>query len=516
MLGTRVPRLRSVPDYVATTGPEVAELCKLFGLILDPWQCDVIADSLGEGPDGLWAASQIALIVARQNGKSEVLIARMLAGLFLLDEEEIIYSAHRADTSMKIFQRFVKYLKRNKSVAQQIRSKKIRVNNSHGQEGVTLASGQTVGFRTRAQEGGRGFSADCIFFDEAFELAEELQAAILPTLIARPNPQVWYVGTPVDQQVHRNGVVFSRIREKGLRGDPTIAFLEWSVDRDIDKLDPVALDDRSNWAEANPSLGYQANEETIALARGSLKARKFATECLCIGDWPSTDESAYRVIDPTAWGEAEDTGSRVTGSQVYAIEVSQDRESAVIASGGLRPDGLTHLRIVEAHGGVGWVIDWCQEMAKKQRRTRFVVDPRSPAGALLPDLAAAKVKVHELTTEQFVQATGGFLDAVRERNVKQVPHPRLEAAVESAAVRSLGGAWAWDRKSVTDISALVAATVAWWGAQNLKQVAPGVLNLNQVAEKAVKEGRAEGRCPRCLMKYDEGDERTHFCPGRRL
>lgn len=129
-------------------------------------------------------------------------------------------------------------------------------------------------------------------------------------------------------------------------------------------------------------------------------------------------------------------------------------------------------------------------------------------------MKAAKLDVFEISTQQFVQATGTFLDAVRDRGVRVVPHPGLDTAVGAATVRSLGGAWGWERISLMDVSPLVAVTVALWGARNLKPKVAGVVNLNQVAERAVKEGRAPGRCPRCLMKYDEGGERTHFCPRR--
>src|SRR5699024_11811846 len=58
----------------------------------------------------------------------------------------------------------------------------------------------------------RGFSADCLLFDEAQVLTDETWAAVLPTTSARPNPQLWLTGTPpLDDH---DGEVFTRFRDR--------------------------------------------------------------------------------------------------------------------------------------------------------------------------------------------------------------------------------------------------------------------------------------------------------------
>ena len=79
--GAQEPRISLVPDYVASTGPDAIELAALAGLHLDPWQQLVLTHSLGERPDGKWAAFEVGLVVPRQNGKGSILEARELAGL---------------------------------------------------------------------------------------------------------------------------------------------------------------------------------------------------------------------------------------------------------------------------------------------------------------------------------------------------------------------------------------------------------------------------------------------------
>jgi hypothetical protein len=41
----------------------------MAGLILDPWQQFVLVNALGERADGRWAAFEVGVDVARQNGK---------------------------------------------------------------------------------------------------------------------------------------------------------------------------------------------------------------------------------------------------------------------------------------------------------------------------------------------------------------------------------------------------------------------------------------------------------------
>ena len=77
----------------------------MAGLELDPWQRYVLDVALRVRPDDRWAAFEVALIVARQNGKGAVLEARELAGLFLdlPDEKLILHSAHEFKTCSGAF-----------------------------------------------------------------------------------------------------------------------------------------------------------------------------------------------------------------------------------------------------------------------------------------------------------------------------------------------------------------------------------------------------------------------------
>jgi hypothetical protein len=98
-LGAQRPRVHSGPKFSTSAGAEAVELASELGLFLDPWQQWVLEQSLGERPDGRWAAFQVCLLCPRQNGKGSILEARELAGLFLFGEKKITHSAHEAKTA---------------------------------------------------------------------------------------------------------------------------------------------------------------------------------------------------------------------------------------------------------------------------------------------------------------------------------------------------------------------------------------------------------------------------------
>jgi phage terminase large subunit-like protein len=95
-----IPPGKPHPDQEA-----VIEFADAAGFTLQVWQNDVLGDSLLEKRPHKWASFENALVVPRQNGKTELAIARMLAGALVLGERLIIYTAHLARTSEEVFRR---------------------------------------------------------------------------------------------------------------------------------------------------------------------------------------------------------------------------------------------------------------------------------------------------------------------------------------------------------------------------------------------------------------------------
>ena len=81
IVGSQTPRILFRPPSLSSAGQEAVDLAASAGLFLDPWQQLALDVGLAERDDGKWAAFEVGLIVARQNGKNSVLEARELAGL---------------------------------------------------------------------------------------------------------------------------------------------------------------------------------------------------------------------------------------------------------------------------------------------------------------------------------------------------------------------------------------------------------------------------------------------------
>src|SRR5690606_27205431 len=233
-LGVQEPRIRVAPPAPSSAGADAIDIAASCGLVLDPWQKLVLTEGLGERADGQWAAYEVGLIVARQNGKGSILEALELAALFVWEEQLIIHSAHEFRTAKDAFLRLVGLVNRNRKLKARVK----QVMLSKGEEGIELHSGQRIRFTTRTGGGGRGLTADRVILDEAYNLSDDHMAALLPTMSARPNPQIVYTTSAPDKDLAPCEVI-SRVRRRALDGDTDrLAYFEWSADVHTDWCPP--------------------------------------------------------------------------------------------------------------------------------------------------------------------------------------------------------------------------------------------------------------------------------------
>lgn len=448
LLGAQQPRVSNVPTYATSAGDEAVEFCTSIGLHLDPWQRNVLNGALGERADGKWTSFEVAALVPRQNGKGAILEARELAGLFLFEEQLILHSAHEFKTAQEAFRRVLFHVENNDALRKRVK----RIRTSHGEEGIELTTGARLRFVARSTGSGRGFTGDTVILDEAYNLASEGMSALLPTLSARPNPQIWYTSSAGME----TSVQLRRVRERGLSGTPgRLAYFEWSAPADVDLDDPAA------WAQANPALGIRIDEDFVAAERAAMDDSGFSRERL--GIW--FDPSAQQVIDGRRWSALADPASQVRDPVVFAVDANPERTGAAIAVAGKRADDVGHVEVVKAGPGTGWLIDEIVRLDRKHSPVGWVLDPSSSAGSLLTALAEHGIEPMLLTAREMAQAAGGFYEAVVEAgSLRHLDQAVLNAALAGARWRNLADARAWDRRSSdVDISPLVAVTQAWHG-----------------------------------------------------
>jgi hypothetical protein len=456
-----MPRLWFAPEAVSSRGREAVEFAAAAGLKLDEGQAFVLEHALGVQEDGRWAAFGVGLVEPRQNGKGAILEARELAGLFLFGERLLIHSAHMVDTSLEHFRRLLFLIEDTPELDQKV----AKVRNTNGQEEIQLKTGERIRFRTRSKGGGRGFSCDFLALDEAMFLPEFAYGALLPTLSARPNPQVWHTGSAVDQLVHADGVVLARIRERGIAGDDQgLAYFEWSLgDESPAEISEETTRDVEAWAVANPGLGIRISAEHVENERRSMDERTFAVERLGVGDWPDTADMR-RAISLEQWLGLIDADSQIVGDVCFAFDVSPDRAWASITAAGLRADGRVHVELVDRRRGTSWVVDRLVVLRERHDGLGIVCDAAGPATSLLHELLARDLEVEATSAKDHANACGLLYDLVDDGRIRHLGQPELVSALRGATTRPLGDSWAWARRSSgTDITSLVAATLAVWG-----------------------------------------------------
>jgi phage terminase large subunit-like protein len=291
VLGDQEPRVCSLPPFDAgDSGRNAVALAEVAGLDLDPWQRFVLEAGLRRR-GAKWAAFEVALIVARQNGKGTVLEALELAALFLYpDVRLILHSAHEFKTAAEAFLRIRGLIEDNP----EFDSRVSRIRTAAGSEAVELKDGKRLRFVARTSGAGRGFTSDLVILDEAYKLGDQEMAALLPTLSARPDPQVWYASTAGGP----DSIQLGRVRARGVAGgDRSLAFMEWSADEDA--YDPA---DPADWARANPGLGIRIAPEYVEREMAALGPDAFARERLSVGDYPVGDAGEWETISSDAWG----------------------------------------------------------------------------------------------------------------------------------------------------------------------------------------------------------------------
>lgn len=463
-LGEQAPaRVRVEPDGVLDNSWDAAaDLSDALGVVLDPWQEDVFESALGERRAGRWAATQVAVSAPRQNGKSQLIVARFLAGALLFGEKKIIVSAHQQDTARETFNKFLEIYDEHESLRKRIKPNGIM--NAINREMIKFTNGATVQFKARSGAGGRGFSCDCLLLDEAQILSQRVWVSINSTMSARPNPQVWLLGTPPTPD--DDGEVFGRVRKAGLSGKSTrLAYLEWSADPEDD---PAA--EMTRW-KANPAWNTRINHEVVQGEFETYSPEDFARDRLGIWDDVLNRNAAFKR---EAWDVLK--AQEPDGVASYGVKFTADGSGVSLAKA-VRPEAgpvfVRPLRQANLGEGVQWLIDELVEVAPGA--AQIVIDGKAGVGYLVNALRDAGVKNKRLvllpTLDQVVAAHSMVEQAVYSGELSHPGAEKFDEQVLSASKRKIGnnGGFGWEAPEGETVVSLDAVTLAFWGAKTTKR-----------------------------------------------
>ena len=486
LVGATRPRIARHAAIEDTAGPDVTALIALAGEAPDASQQYVLDAALARRRDGGFHAVEVCLIESRQNGKNWILEGRVLAGVFLFGEKQIVFSAHRFTTLKKTHRALVEKIRAVPAFFRRVLGWKGQGTNedlkgfkSNGNElSIEFSNGARIDFLVRSEGNVRGFTGDLIVLDEAYDLDQDELDAMIPAIAARTaqgSPQIWYTSSAA----RARSDVLRRLRERGTTPwdgvtNAQLCYLEFSASEDTitDPDDPDFDAEALALAvcEANPGIGSRLSlEYVLSTERSALGDEGFRVERLGIPA-PVGSENFLRSTDwakcrDEALIEKIDQGLRVEQDLAdlhLAVDVSPDRSTASIGLAGLRADGTVYIEVIDTGAGPEWITETVAPIWARRSDRPLLIAGSSTAADLAADLRRRDVRVRLMKQADYAAACGRITDAVRGHRIAHSGQPALDRAVDAALPSSRNGRpWTWKRVAVDeDITPWVACTLA--------------------------------------------------------
>lgn len=502
ILGCETPRIFTPPlrELTPKTTDGFAAIAfaeELLGISLFPWQKWLLIHALELNDDRTYRFRVVVVEVARQNGKSMILVVLALWHIFARGSRTVIATAQDLATAERAWSMGVEYAQSDDELNDLI-------------EKITLAHpkvltvhcpsvGKSCEYRvaSASRRGARGFSGDLILLDELREHQNwESWAAVANTMNARPRAQAWAFSNAGDSL----SVVLRYLRTSAHKAlgwpdgdgdadilgdvDPDLAdvedeaevlgWFEWSAPPTAKRTD------RPAWAQANPSLNHVevvpdcVTERALTANLRTQPGHKFDMEVMC--RWVAMADGG--PFPDGAWRDTLDnTAEPVVGGRcVVCVEVSTTRSAAVITKAGLDTKGRAVVGVVESRPGTDWIPGWLTDNRDTYAGLVVRAGGGSPVLSMLQELTDSKFPVIEWKGPEVGAAFGQLFDRVRDKNFRHLAHPGLDAAATTAVPRiQPGGGFVVDiNKSPTDVAPLYACAGAVWGLQHLPDNGPSI------------------------------------------
>lgn len=454
--GAQEPTYRISPEY-DTTELRAVKLLKAGGLLLDPWQSNILDDWMATNAGNKWVSKTCGGSVPRQNGKSLLVQGRANVGM-LTRAERVIYTAHLQKTATETFEEMAAFFD------QDVFKKYVKdIKTAIGREQIILNNGARIKFLARTRNGGRGQHGDLLIFDEAQELDESQQASFIPAISASLNPQTIYVGTPPDDTAV--GVVFRKIRTSALDGDTkSTAWFEYSVPNIGD------VSDRDRWFSTNPALGRRIMLSTIEGELEQMSEDTFARERL--GWWtPIVEHRIDYAIDSELWDSCKSDELKPEGKTAYGVKFSADGSEVVLCGAVIPKDGLPRISLIDRKPtgyGTQWLADWLND--RYDKACCVVIDGRNGVDVLIDKISGVwrmKGSVLRPTAKDMIAAVSLLMDSLTENTVTWYSQQLdLRESAVTATRRPISGGWGFGGDNSCPIEA---CALALWGCKNSRR-----------------------------------------------
>lgn len=440
------PRPRVAPPTPARTGvKEFIATAESIGLDLWPWQREAARYLTAMGQGDRWLYREVAVIVARQNGKTELLLPLIVQRL--LEGKRVMHTAQNRELPRELHRRLGALLLQHHP--RELVPRGIRY--GAGQEEIRLLNGGHYRIVAPTTGGARGASNDLVIIDELREMVDhDFIAAAKPTTAAAPNPQIVYLSNAGKA----DSEVLNALKARA-GSDPKLAYLEWSAapDRAPDELD--------GWLEANPSIGHSPGllenleDDYRADLLGGTMAN-FETEHLC--RWVVS--MAQKLVSEENWNRtAGDVGKPTRTVMGVSVDGDGTRATAVVAwADGDKVSASVVANVTGDPVDVDRLGPELRSLAARLRVSEVGFDPWTDA-----DLARHFRVAKPVNGRSYANASGKFVQLVEGGNLtvkddeKLIGEDLKYAAKRPTAFGSFMAVKADNEHSVTGLLALIRA-----------------------------------------------------------
>ena len=510
-LGREVPHLWTRPLRELTPqtslGFEVIAFAKaVLGIELFPWQKWLLVHALELKEDGTYRFSKLIILVARQNGKTTLLVVLSLWWLYVDSKRHtdrlhprdflILGTAQDLDTAKEAWDRANVYTDpdpENEAGVKMLQDRSLKPTMANGAVSMRTKSGAKYRIKAASRGGGRGKSAARILMDELREQQTwDAWSSVTKTKNAIFNSQLWGLSNAGDGK----SVVLKHMREQLLKSiqlwdrlgvsadpklyhqwakqvDPTMALFEWSAPDGCDLDDPDAI------AQANPSLGFTVTWETVMSDMMGDPEPVYRTEVLC--QWVTANIKSPVPVEDGNRQEDPESEIDPASDVVAGIDVAANRSMSYISVAGWRSDGNVHVEAVAQREGMVWVPDYVRALYTTSGISRYYLQARGcPASELIDALEGLTdasgepldIEVVPVGGSDLGAATGKLVDRVEDGTLWHRPQPVLQQAVEGGVARRLGDQMVIDRiGSPVDPACLVSSMFAVYGLHQVPEEA---------------------------------------------
>lgn len=483
-----LPRVASIPQNVGTLfTPQLNGWLNSVGVNLDVWQQHDLGLWLAVDASGNWSATEVGELVARQNGKGEILLAYDLLHLFVIRRRDnrnktVVHTSHEVKTNSEALQKLESVVRANPSLMARVS----QIYTGNNEQGIRLKPrpgqrrGDRIKFIARSKNSGRGFTADVMVYDEAQELGQAAYRALTYTLTTTKNRQEVFTGTVPEEGVN-DSEIFEGVRDRGRAGVERFSrtlWIEYSPRGSDDYKNALQIDlgDEANWEAANPAIDIRVYRESIAeeLERDKSPNKEgFARERLSI--WPNrppVDAIRLSDLDMEKWlASSED--HEISRPVVIAVALGPGGQFGTVALACRLDDGRVFVRHERTSRGTAWLSEFLPDLKAQLDDALIVVDPKN-AAALMVDLERLGIKPFKMNMDEIAAAHAQFIEGVNGGQIVHRDQAEVTASLQYATTRMLGrSGFTWEPSDPTKpIAHAQAVTWACWGLKKFEALPP--------------------------------------------